>query len=201
MTVKVFQIGFNKCGTRTIHQFFRAQGFRGVHWDEGHLAQALFRNLSNGYDLLRGYEEFDVFTDMECVTREYALEGFKLFPFLARDYPDALYILNTRDREDWIKSRFHHGNGHYLKKWKRILDIEDDAALADVWRVDWDRHHARAQEFFAGKPYRFVKFDIAKDSPERIANLIPEHRLDITRYYQVGRTKSKTSAVDADADE
>ena len=107
--MKIFQIGFNKCGTRTIHQYFCDNGIRSVHWDEGRLAQRMFKNLSDGESLLAGYEEYDVFTDMEFLSESGVfLEGYKLFPFLAAQYPDAVFILNTRDRESWIRSRVSH---------------------------------------------------------------------------------------------
>jgi hypothetical protein len=190
MSVKVFQIGFNKCGTRTLFHYFRTHGFRAVHWHKGKLARTIFDNMSNGRDLLRGYEDFDIFTDMEWITKSFALEGYKLFPFFADAYPDAVFILNTRDREDWIKSRFNHQNGTYVKKWKGALNISDDAALADFWRADWDNHHSRVEQYFADKPARFVKFDIAKDSPEVFSRLFPGHELDASAYSQKGKTKS-----------
>jgi hypothetical protein len=62
---KIFQIGFNKCGTKTLHHYFSRNGVRSVHWDYGRLAQRLFANLASGSKLLAGYEQFDVFTDME----------------------------------------------------------------------------------------------------------------------------------------
>ena len=45
---KIFQIGFNKCGTKTLHHYFSRNGIRSVHWDEGRLAQRMFANLASG---------------------------------------------------------------------------------------------------------------------------------------------------------
>lgn len=187
---KVFQIGFNKCGTRTIHQFFLKQGLQSVHWDRGRFAVRVFRNLMDGHDLLAGYEENDLFTDMEYITRDVALEVFKLFPLLARAYPDSRFILNTRDREDWIKSRSHHGYGGYMRKWEHITGLTGEA-LSDYWRADWDRHYARVNEFFAKEPHRLVTFDIAKDSPQLLADLMPEHTFDLSLYQIVGSTPQR----------
>ena len=72
----------------------------GLHWDEGRLAQRIFANLASGSDLLQGYEQFDVFTDMEYLDDLGSyLEAYKLFPHLAAQYPNAVFILNTRNRE------------------------------------------------------------------------------------------------------
>ena len=82
--MKIFQIGFNKCGTSTIHRYLRANGVKCVHWDDGRLAQRMFANLANGDNLMAGYEGFDAFTDMEYIDQVGTLlEGYKLFPYLA----------------------------------------------------------------------------------------------------------------------
>ena len=65
---QVFQIGFNKCGTSTLHRFFELNGFRSVHWDRGTLAQRLYRNLTEGKSLIAGYEHFETFADMEHIS-------------------------------------------------------------------------------------------------------------------------------------
>ena len=107
---KIFQIGFNKCGTKTLHHYFSRNGIKSVHWDEGRLAQRMFTNLATGKKLVAGYEQFDVFTDMEFLSKSgIYLEAYKLFPHLTSQYPEALFILNTRNREAWIRSRLEHG--------------------------------------------------------------------------------------------
>lgn len=188
MSNRVFQIGFNKCGTRTLHRFLERNGFRAMHWDRGRLAQRIYRNLTNGAPLIQGYEAFDVLTDMEYITREFAFEAYKLFPQLADECPDALFVLNTRDREDWLRSRFDHRQGAYAKTWKAVLGVKDDESLAALWRADWDRHHERVITFFAGRNLRFLRFDIANDSPELIARQFPWRTFDLSAYHVKGRT-------------
>ena len=103
LPIKIFQIGFNKCGTRTIHRYLTRNGVSSVHWDAGRLAKRMYANLAEGRELLAGYEEFDAFTDMEYLD-EFGttyLEGYKLYPYLAAQYPNAVFILNTRNREAW----------------------------------------------------------------------------------------------------
>lgn len=194
MSLKVFQIGFNKCGTRTIHHFLHVNGIKSIHWDAGDLARRMFRNLVEGDGLVAGYEGYEAFSDMEVVGREFALEAYKLFPILAQQYPEAVFVLNTRDREEWVKSRFNHGRGQYAKRWKSVLKISDDDKLADVWRSDWDRHHDRVHEFFANRSHRFFKFDIAKDSPELFAQAIPDRAVDVSKYQTRGRTPHKAAS-------
>lgn len=192
---KVFQIGFNKCGTRTLHRFFELNGFRAVHWDRGRLARMMFRNLADGDSLIKGYGQFDAFSDMEFVTREFAFEGYKLFPLLAGEFPDALFLLNTRDREEWVRSRLAHRDGAYARTWKTLLSVDDNETLANHWRAEWDRHHERVERFFAGGRLRFLKFDIERDPPELIARQFPHRHFERSAYRVRGRTRPSDAAA------
>ena len=185
--MKIFQIGFNRCGTRTIHGYLAANGLRSIHWDDGRLARRIFANLANGDDLLAGYSYFDVFTDMEYLDDLNHLEAYKLFPYLAAQYPDAVFILNTRDREDWIRSRLRFRKGGYAARYKRHLGIASDQKLADAWREEWDHHHRRAVEFFETKPHRFFVCRIETDLPDLLNEKIPEIALNPALYRVEGR--------------
>jgi Sulfotransferase domain len=192
--VRIFQIGFNKCGTRTLASFFEANGLRCAHWDSGRLAKAMFRNLAAGHSLIEGYRGFQVFTDMEFTPGDGSapLQAFKLYPQLAAEFPNAVFILNTRNREAWIQSRLGHRSGRdnaYLEKWKRIYNLATAEAVAARWREEWDRHHREVMAFFAESPYRFVVFDIEQDSPDRLVRALPEYALDIREYKRRGSTK------------
>ncbi len=192
MAMKIFQIGFNRCGTRTIYKYFAANRVRSVHWDNGRLARRIFLNLANGDDLLAGYSSFDVFTDMECLDGTHHFEAYKLFPYFAAQYPDAIFILNTRDREDWIKSRLKHVGGGYAGRYKQYLGIGSDEILTDVWRAEWDRHHRRVMDFFEGKPYRFFICRIETDLPDLLHEKIPEYHLNRTVYRVHGGKEIKS---------
>ena len=36
---KIFQIGFNRCGTGSLYNFFKENGFISIHWDSGEIAK------------------------------------------------------------------------------------------------------------------------------------------------------------------
>jgi len=188
---RVFQIGFNKCGTRTINFFFQNNGFHGIHWHRGRLARAMFDNMWHGRSLIHGYEEFDVFTDMEFITPKGSLEAFKLFPYMATEFPDALFILNTRDREAWIRSRILHKDGVLLEAWKQAYGVSSKEEVTARWRDDWDRHHERVRHFFSGSPYRLLVFDIEQDPPERLTAAFPQISFDMTKYGRRGDTSRR----------
>jgi Sulfotransferase domain len=195
--MKIFQIGFNKCGTSTIHRYLRANGVKCVHWDDGRLARRMFANLANGDNLMAGYEGFDAFTDMEYVDRfGTLLEGNKLFPYLAAQYPDAVFILNTRDREAWIRSRLAW-RGDYAARHRAHYNVVSNEQLADVWRAEWDRHHSRVTNYFAGKSHRFFICRIESDLPHLLNEKLPEYRLDDKLYEvrKVARSRRRPGAL------
>jgi len=199
LPIKIFQIGFNKCGTSTIHHYLRSNGVRSIHWDHGRLAQRMFANLANGDDLLAGYEAFDAFTDMEHLDANGTfLEGFKLFPYLAAQYANAVFILNTRDREDWIRSRLRHSKGGYARRHHAYYKTRSDHELAEVWRMEWERHHTRVMHCVSKKPHRYFVCRIETDLPHLLNERLPECRLDDKHYklYKVSRSRWQPSFLE-----
>ena len=100
---KIFQIGFNKCGTVSVYHFFENNGLKPIHWDMGRLADTIKRNYESNLPILNGYEGYDCFTDMENVNNNnYAhLTYYKEFDI---QYPNSKFILNLRPIDNWIKS-------------------------------------------------------------------------------------------------
>ena len=168
--MKIFQIGFNKCGTLAISRFFELNGFSCVHWDEGRLARQMKRNLDEGRYILSGYDNYDVFTDMEFVGKDEIIEGFKYFPLILERVDDPLFILNTRNKQNWIASRIDHKNyidhRNYLERYRIIYRLDDEAAVIERWLEDWDSHHAAVQELIPQD--RLLVYDIESDSPTRL---------------------------------
>ena len=187
--MKIFQIGFNRCGTRTIFKYLCANGLKGIHYDKGRLAKRIVENYERGRNLIAGYEKFDMFSDMEWLDRNRCLEAYKLFPQLAEQFPNAVFILNTRDREDWIRSRLKHQDGHYALLHKICFKLDSDEELIEHWRKDWDSHHARVTQFFSGKSHRFFVCRIETDLPHLLDQMLPELALDPLSYSIENRKK------------
>ena len=186
--MKIFQIGFNKCGTSTLRHFLHKNGIASVHWDEGRLAQRIFDNLAANKELLSGYEEFRAFGDMEFIDGSRFLEGYRLFRQFAAQYPDSVFILNTRDREQWIQSRFRHNDGSYAAMHKSFYGVGSDEELAAIWRQEWERHHRGVLDFFRPGEFRFFTWRIDDDLPRLLEEHVPE--LSIDRIYYRARKVS-----------
>ncbi len=185
--LRVFQIGFNRCGTDTLYRVFAESGVPSIHWDHGRLAQQIYANLSQGAPPVDGFLQV-AFFDMEWVRG--GLEAFKLFPKFYAAYPDAVFILNTRTRERWLESRLSHANGEYARLYQATAQLPSRDALVRYWRDDWDRHHANVRAFFAGRG-RMFEFNIEQEAPEKIVQAIPELRLD-AKHYRPSRNKARS---------
>jgi hypothetical protein len=91
---KVSCIGFNKTGTTSLHRYFESAGL-----DSSYDASYQKQSRTLGQDELRSYiDAYDAFTDGERA--DYAR--------LAQLYPEAKFILNTRELKKWLESRVKH---------------------------------------------------------------------------------------------
>mgnify|MGYP006429169341 CR=1 FL=1 len=48
----IFVVGFNRCGTRLIHNRLRELGIASVHWQQGAIARQLLANYDAGFSRL-----------------------------------------------------------------------------------------------------------------------------------------------------
>ncbi|MBU2956176.1 glycosyl transferase family 90 [Paracoccus sp. 1_MG-2023] len=163
---KLFQIGFNKCGTTFIAKLFDMNGIPAAHWLEGALAEDIaYSRLTGRRPLARWADSVQVFTDMESVRflNMPVVEAFKEYALLDRHYPGSVFLLNTRDRDDWIASRYLHRGGAYARSFAASSGV-GLGGLADIWAQDWDRHLAGVRAHFAGRP-ELVEIDIDHAAP------------------------------------
>lgn len=152
MNRKIFQIGFNKCGTASLHHFFKKNGLISAHFENGLLAETIFSNAENNKPLLSGIEQFDAYTDMECITQysyKYVAETY--FKQLYEQYPDSIFILNTRNVEKWLSSRVKHNKGSYLTRYRCIMDVQSHE-IVEHWRKEYTEHISEVLDFFSDKP-------------------------------------------------
>lgn len=188
---RIFQIGFNKCGTRSLYRFFQRSGIYSAHFNRGILALRMHQNLAAGRKPLDGnIGRYVAFTDIQRVTMAGAIEGALMFRQLYAYYPQSYFILNIRDKEGWLRSRSRHGAGSYMKRYGKALRLFDDAALLEYWSRQWDSHLENVQAFFADKPGRMLVYDIKNDSPEKMcAFLAPDFLTDPAHFLHEGDTE------------
>lgn len=196
MINKIFQIGFNKCGTTSIYHLFSKYSepkLKCVHWDYGFLAKNIYDNLNNGLPLLSGkYEDVTIFTDIECNLRDENnsvkfLFGYKLFKKLDEQYPHSKFILNTRNIDEWISSRIKHLCNYeivnnklvtfpfkktYYELYAEFLPTKSRTEIIDIWKNEWYEHHKDVLLYFHNKPNKLLVYDIDKDPLEKLFNFL-----------------------------
>lgn len=124
--------------------------------------------------ILSGYEHYDAYTDMEHATAEDFCYGFMYYREIFEQVEDSMFILNTRDKDNWIKSRLdhhiHETNESYAACYQEFYGLDDVSAVIARWRNDWDAHHAAVQDLIP--PERLLVFNIEADSPLRLCEFV-----------------------------
>ena len=167
---KYFQIGFRKCGTSTLWDFFNRNGIPAVHWDGGNLARRIRDNLEAGRRALDGYDDrYDAFTDMEFNDPHDYFEGFKRFRKLLRDYPGAKFILNTRDQAAWLLSMRRWARR--TRRWQYLKHRYGTTSLRVFSRKLAQDRKAHYDAVVATIPrHQLLVFDIEAGDPERLCH-------------------------------
>lgn len=194
---KVFIIGFNKCGTSSFHQLFAGSGLRSVHWqinDKRYLANVMFGNKFLSLPILHGIDRYDCYSDMSFLTDNVYLEANLLFRELHAEYPDALFVLNTRNRDRWVRSRLQHWGETYIARFRKFLAMEQPE-IVGIWERQWDLHHAAVRDHFGGND-RFLEFDIETDDADRLGRFLNGHGVpvDMGKWTHRNKTASKPAA-------
>jgi len=107
------------------------------------------------------------------------IEANCFFPQLHRTYPNSLFILNTRDPEAWINSRFQHDQGRFAEAYRRHLfgrGIRTDAQLRAFWLRQWHEHHQTVRTYFKAHPEAlFLEFHLGLSVPDQLFDLLSRH--------------------------
>lgn len=215
---KIFQIGFNKCGTLSIAQTFSSYTeprMPAVHWHYGLLAKSIHNNFYNQKPLLSEfYNSYPVFVDIECGYNLYHnpswIYGYKFFKILDEQYPNSKFILNIRDINNWIESRIQHicyydmdhmFNPYLLSSpiyyWQAQCNLYKCNTLKEVveiWKQDWYNHTNNVIQYFMNRPNDLLIYDIEKDAFSKFANFFKSDNLTflIDNFPHVNKTQVGT---------
>eukprot|EP01084_Bolivina_argentea_P127233 225057_1 len=170
----IFQIGFNKCGTRTLTQFFEHNNIPSCHWMlrdrnlEIHDVM-IGRHLQHAPILFDFYRDFMFYADFNVMSEDAG--EILLWQILFRQYNNSKFILNIRALHHWLRSRYLHYSmidGGFLPD---IVRKETNATLSDVellnqWVQTWYTHHCNVIQFFErmNVSHNLLIFDVENDS-------------------------------------
>ena len=191
--IKIFQIGFNKCGTRSIYSFFKEiNNITSMHaWIK--LTKQMRKNYDTNTSLLTNvpdnilYCDFDTFAtkdnmhDLMVYNKCLKSETFELrstkcgywFTMLDQQYKDSKFILNIRDVNLWIKSKFLclycvKRYGLYFIKSQNMGKRQFIFAMKYLWY----QYICDVLHYFKERPNDLLIFDIEKDKPIEIINFL-----------------------------
>jgi len=189
---KVFQVGFNKCGTRSLCQLFKQSGYDSVHYQKGRLAKKILQNFLRSRDILSGINKHTFYSDLECAygSRGVPIYAYLLYKEIYYQYPNSKFILNVRPIDDWIRSRLRHSNRKYVRFCKKRLKL-NKGEVVEEWKNHFHKHIEDVIGFFIDKPDRLLVYDISTDNPDKIINFFPELNLDISKWGHYGKTKKR----------
>lgn len=193
----VFQIGFNRCATGAFFKLFQNSGVTSLHHCGRKHRMAgdmtllnvnpqklIDRNIRRGRPPVEGLEKYTAFFDMEYTDQRRRIENYRYFERFAEAYPDALFIMNTRDKDDWLKSRIAHNDGKYLTKMTELYGISQHDVV-ETWAEHYDTHTAQVEAYFGRHSDRCLWFDLDHDDVDKAVRFfMPHHRLNPKRWKQ-----------------
>ena len=202
---RVFQIGFNKCATTSLHKFFRENGYRAISWsgcDRGErddvraesIAVKALKNQQEGKLLFDGMD-YQVFSDMEWVTEDEAIYLYEKFELIDQQYPGSKFILNTRSVEDWITSRCNHRDpwdGWYLRVQMKYYGKTADQ-VKELWREHFYKHIHLVKAYFKdpSKQSQLLHFELKKTTAKDIVDFLPEWKFEHAELPHIHKTNWK----------
>ena len=176
---KIVLIGFNRCGTRSFHTMFRQNNIRSAHHLSGKLGATVLQNIKGGLPAFHQLDAYAAYSDFSYFSGDCFFDVNMKFRHIADENPDYYYILNTRNKEDWLNSRIKTVEGG-RKLQKSNLTRDEYLEIASR---RWDVHHRRVRKYFAQAPeLRFLEFNIEQAPMELLrdflsGNYLIEHEL------------------------
>ncbi len=203
----IIQIGFNKCATTALFQLFRDSGYAPLHsngryWRQRNhpqldgvmVQEQIASNIEKGRKPFAGFEAFDAFFDMELSSADQRIANYRHFAVMAETYPDALFILNTRDPEDWLRSRARHHDGLYLSEAQAFYGLSADDVIRK-WAEDFRAHNAAVLSYFQSSSDRLCHFNTDVDPISKVVDFVATVRPIDPRFWTVARV-TDTKAAD-----
>jgi hypothetical protein len=147
---KIFCIGFNKTATTSLNYFLKKNGLPSQH-------------QAGRWDI----DKYQTFSD----------NGARLmYKKLADKYKDAIFILQVRNLNKWIKSRGKHLEYSIWHKNRKEKIDPPSEELYKKWILERQNFHREVLEFFSNNKSRLLIVDI--DSKNWIQRLAKELNLD-----------------------
>lgn len=107
----VFGIGLNKTGSSSLHRAMELLGYNSVHYiyNDKILKDIVADNISNKKNIFDGIKNIDCYFDyLPWISHRSEFPLNHLYKTIDKQYPNSLFIYNTRNINDWLESRYRH---------------------------------------------------------------------------------------------
>lgn len=166
---KVFFIGMNRTATKAFHELFRGSGYKSFHYSCADvrtgepiiLAREMEYNLNSYKHVLHRMSNADAYSDMFWHREDVWIDGVKMYKELHAQFPDAYFVLQTRNMYSWLKSKKTHKDGLYIQRCMEYHNL-DMNGMIDWFEKDRNDHEASVRKYFENNS-NFIDFDIDKD--------------------------------------
>jgi len=140
--MKILGVGLSRTGTLSLHRALQMLGYKSIHWELQILRDVI--DGSNKNPNFRRYDHVDAVTDIPAAY--FYRELFEI-------YPDCLFILTTRDAEDWYRSiQWHYdqavpmnmaGDEAKLEETRQLqkLVYGSDTLIEDLYKIRFAEHN------------------------------------------------------------
>ena len=208
----IFLIGMDRCGANNILELLGTSVPVSID-PTGRLASKMAFNFFNGFDILEDIENEDVkrcwaYGNMEAIflagdkklggnhQREIPLSIYRLFKELYYQYPNAKFIYNTRNVDQWVEARRKIGDGYIMDYFQRCSNPhlvgtdkwveKTKEEVKKYWKESFEKHRNDVLSFFEDKhDDRFIEFNISTDHPHKIIGFLPELKLNINNAWEI----------------
>jgi len=193
--MKIFQIGFSKCGTCSLFHFFKKNGISSVHWKTEKNENLAIRALENRESDKKFFNGLDYvfYSDMVYMDEKGVIFLYERFEEIYADYPDSKFIFNTRNMDDWIRSEWKHCGVEDGVPWRnidrlqKILKLDEPLTLRFL-RQHYLNHTANVRKFFKDKTDQLLIFKLGENTGEDIANFVTEYDFEDKEFPHANRT-------------
>jgi len=97
-----------------------------------------------------------------------------IYKQLDKQYPNSKFIMHTRKKSDWLKSRSAHFDISTGKFYIDVImeqhNLDSREVVLEMWSKEWDAHHKDVGEYFKDRPQDLLWYHINYEGAQKIVD-------------------------------